>query len=195
MSIKYTLICLSIVISIHSFGQINQGMNCKTKLGLSLGYGTQSLITENYDYKIKLVNFQYSRKLMGNNDLGVDIVLSPHFVSVNFKPNIDINSYNSSFEFGLNGGFLIRKNIVDSSLYTYFLFSVGPHFITDAPDRQRMGFIFSDNAAFGLLFKIERDVYLDLRLGIRHISNANTRLPNSGINNLIFNLGVVFPLK
>ena len=59
----------------------------------------------------------------------------------------------------------------------------GPHFITAEVSRQANGFIFSDNLALGSFVKLsEKDLFLNLQFKIRHLSNAELKNPNAGIN-------------
>ena len=79
-------------------------------------------------------------------------------------------------------------------LYLYGLISSGPHYVSGTPERQADGFIFSDNLLLGLNVKLFEKIYLDLRSGFRHISNAGLNHPNGGVNDLVLNGGVFINL-
>jgi hypothetical protein len=72
--------------------------------------------------------------------------------------------------------------------------STGPHYVSDAPRRQAPGFLFSDNLIAGLNYAASKVLVLDFRFGARHISNANFKEPNGGVNNLILQFGLKFNL-
>jgi hypothetical protein len=84
----------------------------------------------------------------------------------------------------LNLGFLARENAFRDFLSFYLTISTGPHYVSGTPQRQANGFIFSDNFAGGINVRLTKNLYADLRSGIRHISNAGLRTPNGGVNAL-----------
>ncbi len=45
------------------------------------------------------------------------------------------------------------------------------------------GLAFSDVIALGLSYQI-KDIFLDFRYSMRHVSNANLSLPNNGLNSM-----------
>lgn len=94
-------------------------------------------------------------------------------------------------EFGTNIGIRYYQYI-SPGLYLYEMLGSGPHFITANLPRQAKGFIFSDNLAFGLYSCIskKKSLFLNTQIRIRHISNANLKLPNSGVNTLNILLGL-----
>src|SRR6185437_5436119 len=85
------------------------------------------------------------------------------------------------WEFGCNFGiqymYPLSKNI-----YSYINIGSGPHYITVHTYRQATGFIFSDNMGAGLYFFFSKTLALNTTYRLRHMSNANTRMPNEGIN-------------
>jgi hypothetical protein len=92
-------------------------------------------------------------------------------------------------EFGLNLG--IRNYIrINKGFYLYQMLGSGPHYITADLDRQATGFIFSDNLILGSLLLLNKNQMLNIQAGVRHISNANIKLPNRGVNTFVFRLGL-----
>ena len=92
-------------------------------------------------------------------------------------------------EFGLNLG--IRNHIrISRNFYLYQMLGSGPHYISAELDRQANGFIFSDNLAIGSYIHLSSKYFLNLQFGIRHISNANIKLPNRGVNSYIISVGI-----
>lgn len=92
-------------------------------------------------------------------------------------------------EFGVNLGFRNYIHINDK-LYFYQMLGSGPHYISARLNRQATGFIFSDNLAVGSLIHLHKSTFLNIQAGIRHISNANLKLPNRGVNSFIIMLGL-----
>ncbi len=97
------------------------------------------------------------------------------------------------YEFGLNGG--LRNYIrVNPNFYFYQMLGSGPHYISAVLTKQANGFIFSDNLAVGIYKRINKNsLFLNLQLGIRHISNADLKMPNRGVNsfNILVGLGKI----
>jgi hypothetical protein len=98
-------------------------------------------------------------------------------------------STKSELEFGINMGFKhmypLHKNI-----YSYILIGSGPHFFTATTSRQARGFIFSDNFGAGFYFFAGKKIAINLGFRLRHMSNANTRMPNHGINTYNYLIGI-----
>lgn len=170
-------------------------LQTKDKIGLSLGYGGQYLLPVSYKYDVILFQFHYFRKAIGNSLWALDIQFMPNFVLSNFRNNEVDNQRLQSFEFGLNGGLVLRRRLFSPKSSLYLALSLGPHYINNTPDRQKSGFIFSDNISIGYLHKIHPIAYLDCRMSMRHVSNAELEKPNKGINNLILYVGVVVPIE
>ncbi|MEE9373852.1 MAG: acyloxyacyl hydrolase [Saprospiraceae bacterium] len=106
--------------------------------------------------------------------------------------NHDIN------EKGIEAAILLGLNLEISILPKYWWLyvggSIGPQFISNAPIRQNDGFIFSDSAYAGNRFYIGNGKQIDLKIGLRHQSNAGISEPNGGINSLFLKGGVLFNL-
>lgn len=78
------------------------------------------------------------------------------------------------------------------SVYTYI--SAGPHYYNTPTIRQAKGFIFSDNMGAGCWLHLPKRFYINTMFKIRHMSNANTRYPNKGINtlNALIGFGITY---
>lgn len=94
------------------------------------------------------------------------------------------------YEFGLNLG--IRNYIkINEGFYFYQMLGSGPHYISADVGRQANGFIFSDNLALGTLLRLNaRGLFLNFQYVQRHISNANLKAPNGGVNSYNFVVGL-----
>ena len=97
-------------------------------------------------------------------------------------------------EFGLNTGLQYMLPL-SRDFYVYTLISTGPHFITVHSDHQAHGFIFSDDMGAGAYIFLSKGIALNTGMRIRHMSNANTRMPNHGINTVSYFLGINFMLR
>ncbi|AOW21999.1 hypothetical protein LPB138_03805 [Urechidicola croceus] len=71
--------------------------------------------------------------------------------------------------------------------------SIGPMITDTETERMAKGFAFSDVLSFGLSYKI-KTIILDLRYGVRHVSNAELQQPNSGYNSTNFEFGFLVEL-
>jgi hypothetical protein len=159
------------------------------KLGFITGYGNEKKFDVMYTYEILFFQFQYYYSLLKKKGWGVEVLLQPQYNITKYKNGFLDEEKKKGHEFGLNMGFLIRKNVVQEFLSSYLIISAGPHYVSGIPERQADGFIFSDNFFAGVSIKVFKSVYLDIRGGFRHISNAGFEKPNKGINSLIINGG------
>jgi hypothetical protein len=98
-------------------------------------------------------------------------------------------STKSQLEFGVNIGFKHMYPLC-KNIYSYILIGSGPHYFTTNTTRQARGFIFSDNFGAGFYFFKGTKISMNLGFRLRHMSNANTRTPNHGINTYNYHLGV-----
>jgi len=157
--------------------------------GIVISYGDQIKQTVNYNYHVMLFQLQYAKNIRKLKSWDINLLIQPQFNLTSFSPKSFPNNYDSGYEVGTNTGLLFRKKTSNEKLEGYFLFSVGPHFISKSPPRQSPGFIFSDNYASGLYYKLTEKSRLDLRLGFRHLSNLIFKKPNGGLNNYLLGIG------
>lgn len=139
-------------------------------------------------YQVLYFTGDYSRSFRAPN--------KPSFLSYYFEPQFNLvrtMQQSLDYEFGLNGG--IRNYIrVNPDLYFYQMLGSGPHYISAVLVKQANGFIFSDNLAIGIYKRINKNsLFLNLQFGIRHISNADLKFPNRGVNsfNILIGLGKI----
>jgi len=144
-----------------------------------------------YFYQVRFFQAQYYYSFLRRRTWGIDILVQPQYNMTNYRHINNILSESKGYEFGINAGLLVRKNIFKDLLSTYLCISTGPHYVSGTPERQANGFIFSDNLLLGFNIKILENTYLDLRPGFRHISNANLTPPNGGINSFVLGGGVL----
>jgi lipid A 3-O-deacylase len=111
-------------------------------------------------------------------------------LSLFFEPQFGVaaTQKQNGVEFGVGVGLKYAYPIVDS-YSVYILGSVGPHVMTLETQDQANGFIFNDTIGVGMEFKISPGSAIDIQCRLRHLSNAGTREPNYGIENLIGLIG------
>lgn len=131
-----------------------------------------------------LFYYNFANLLKGRKD-DLYIYLEPQIVSVFFSPD----DRGQEWEFGANLGLEYRLNFSDRTALIGAIGS-GPHYITAKVEKQASGFIFSDNFTLGLKQTLgDGSTDLHLRTRFRHISNANLKQPNQGIDSWFVILG------
>ncbi|MEZ4960838.1 MAG: acyloxyacyl hydrolase [Saprospiraceae bacterium] len=173
--------CFLILGHIQTFGQ-----SWKT-VGVHLGIPiVNEKLSEGRKYKPFQLLFYYNfANLLKGKRNDLFIYLEPQLVWVHFSPKDK-----KEWEFGANLGFEYRLNFSEKTALSAAIGS-GPHFITVETKQQARGFIFSDNFTAGLHQKLGNSgVNLDLKCRFRHISNANLKKPNKGIDSWFVIAGV-----
>lgn len=165
------------------------------QLGFVSGYGNQQSLGVKYTYEVVFFQFQHYYRLSKNSKWQIDLLTQPQFNTVKFKPIDTVPQMESGIEFGINVGFLFRRQIVNEKVHFYTFISSGPHYVSGTPARQVSGFIFSDNFFVGMDFQISPQLRLDIRPGFRHISNASIKQPNKGVNTVILSGGFILKLE
>lgn len=130
-----------------------------------------------------LLGYYTLKDLLPNKKNHLYIYLEPQLVLVNFSP-----SDKSEYEFGANLGIQYQLNLNPTSSLTALIGS-GPHYITVETNHQTQGYIFSDNFEIGYKHHLKKLVF-HLNWRFRHISNANFKKPNKGIDSWFFVLGI-----
>jgi len=203
MKIKILAIALFIFFLLFAFGSISLCAQEKLifkknryKVGFITGYGTQGANlesrVEDYDYEVHLYQLQCYYTLVKKKRGSIELLLQPQFNLTKLRPVDWLDVEMQGYEFGLNGGLLYRKYVFKGFISLYACLSTGPHFTSRTPLRQARGFLFSDNLFMGTSIKVYKKLYLDVRYGIRHISNAGLKAPNNGLNDIVFSEGLYF---
>lgn len=164
------------------------------KIGIQRGFGFQNGLAVDYIYRVHYFQLQYDYAFYITKNWSFELLFQPQYNEVHLKNDRTDKSFSSGWEAGLNGGFLVRKNILKDRLGFYACISSGPHYISQGLPRQVKGFIFSDNFFAGVNVKLVKIMYFDARFGLRHVSNAGIKNPNGGINNLFGSAGLFFTL-
>lgn len=98
-----------------------------------------------------------------------------------FNPETDI-------EIGVSLGFKYRYPL-SRKMSAYVLGSVGPHLITVQTVDQANGLVFFDTIGAGFSYFLTEKSAVNLEYRFRHLSNADIKEPNSGIDSHIFAVG------
>ena len=161
-----------------------QAVHSVPRTGLSAGFGNQVLLGKPYRYQVYLFHVSHQRPLWKKGATAVEMIFMAQVNPTRFKKEDSQPDFISGLEYGVNAGALIRRPAFRNRHSIYGMISSGPHYVTDAPVRQKEGFLFCNYFAAGLTLCDKQRVPVDLRLGVRHISNLGIKEPNGGINNL-----------
>mgnify|MGYP001350305284 CR=1 FL=1 len=186
-----TLLLFSFCLSKPAFSQHS--------IGLIIGSGSEKLGTIvdlgfDYKYRVKFHKLQYNYTFWERRTWSLDAVGILQLNTSKYLNTASESNYTQGYELGFNVGVALRKRLYKDYLSCYALLSTGPHYISGAPTRQIDGFIFSDNLFIGFDIKLVDNIYLNIRPGFRHISNAETRHPNLGINSFALTGGIIINL-
>jgi hypothetical protein len=104
-----------------------------------------------------------------------------------------IDKEQENFELGVQC-FLQPTFRLSEHLKAYFIAGIGPHYFSANTISQARGFIFADVMGLGLSVKPNSKNTIFANFRIRHLSNANTRQPNLGINTYNFHIGYIWKM-
>lgn len=191
-SIAAWLVFLALLVSFNAYA------GKKERLGLITGIGSQgNILLHNalfYRYDVALIHLNYSVCIVERKQLALFLLTEPQFNFARFRDK-DIPQFKPAFEFGTSFGFQLQQQLKNDKWKGYLGLQSGPHFISDSPLRQVPGFIIANHAYFGSLYHLSNHLSLDLRLGVRHMSNAGLEEPNGGINTFVFMVGLAYTHK
>lgn len=205
-------IFLVLILSLNSYSQKHENSNNSLSLGLNYGQSAQDRFpfnNSNYLYTTEFLKVQINyllaqKKFRYELHIEPSLYFSKHQLLNKFfiKPNSQFDTQEqideftrlkSFHEYALNIGIIMRYPFTDS-FSAYALGSVGPMVSTIGTERLRKGFSFSDILGFGLSLKKNKFI-VDLRLTIRHNSNANLYYPNHGHNSVGIESGISYQIK
>ncbi len=179
-SLTVNIISMRLLIAILlCFGFFAAPAQVKKSVGVHLGIPIiHEKLAEGRKYKPFQLLFYYNfADLLKGKKNDLFVYLEPQLVWVHFSPKAK-----GEFEFGANLGLEYRLHLSENSSLTAAIGS-GPHFITATTKQQAKGFIFSDNFTAGMHRRLGNSgLSLDLKCRFRHISNANFKQPNKGID-------------
>ncbi len=157
-----------------------------SEAGFIGGYGTAPIDEGRYKTALLIahIGMDVNRFLPGlrGHRGTLSLFLEPQFNPV-LKP--------SAVEFGLGIGLQYAYPLTER-ISPYILLVTGPHYITVDTTTQADGFSFSNAIGVGFYLTLTKGVALNCGYRRRHVSNAELRQPNSGIDSDIGLLGVSF---
>jgi opacity protein-like surface antigen len=107
-----------------------------------------------------------------------------------FEPQVNyVPSPDNDAEFGLIVGLKAAYPLTEK-LAVYGCLGTGPLFITVKTVDQANGFNFGSYVGAGVSYSVQKDTALNLGYRLRHVSNANLRSPNPGIDSNFLIVGV-----
>jgi len=168
--------------------------NSKHSVGLLYGFGDQCLLNESYEYTTNYFGIQYNYRLKSYATWHIEITSEAQWNQTNYRPVDLLEERAHGYEIGVSGGFLFRKFVHQKTQGIYSLCTIGPHYTSGTPERQSDGFLFASSAFIGAFTSISKTLRFEIRYGFRHISNANLKQPNGGVNQIIWNVGLTFQI-
>jgi lipid A 3-O-deacylase len=157
-----------------------------SEAGFISGYGNASIDEGSYKTLLLIAH------------IGADInrfipALRNHRGALSFflEPQVNPALQQSDIEFGLGIGLQYTYPLMEL-ISPYFLLVTGPHYISVDTTTQSGGFNFATAAGVGFYVSLAKKIALNCGYRYRHVSNAELRQPNGGINSHIGLLGVSF---
>jgi len=155
-----------------------------TESGAIIGAGTGSIPEGNYQPILLIWHLASDLKNyvapLKNHRGTLAVICEPQFNPV-VNPKTDI-------EFGVGIGLKYMYPLTDK-ISPYIMGSVGPHYISVQTDKQASGFIFADTIGAGLYYFLDKKSALNIGYRFRHVSNADLKSPNGGIDTQIGTIG------
>ncbi|MFT5963608.1 MAG: hypothetical protein ACI9L6_000310 [Flavobacterium sp.] len=192
--VKYVLIISFISNSYCQETQIDL-RDKRWKAGVLTGYGFKTGLIGNKTYVyqpyIIMVEFQ-KKKVYFKNNLSLDYSISAEYNAVKYynkRSDTGVTEMLDNTDIGLNFNFVLCKKISEK-VDLYLILGTGPHYLHNKLTRQAKGLIFSDNLGIGSNVNINENYILDFRFVLRHLSNADLKYPNIGIENKILFVGI-----
>jgi len=169
------------------------------KVGLFYAYGVQGgalLNDKDYNYKTKTVALQLFYPLK-RGKYNFDLLIEP---TIGFAQHQLLNRFfvkNTEADFetkrnvftrnkNLTEILLIGNVVISKELFKgeslYAIFGFGPMTINKRTERLAKGFAFVSTIGFGLRTQLNKHLFLNVSAKLRHLSNAELKQPNGGIN-------------
>ncbi len=198
----FILILIICFISKSAFSQEKHSYYSNHKIGFIFGYGKQDVhllgieidLKVPYIYEVQLFEIDYFLPLYINSSWSIESHLRLVYGITHYQQNKRSLKEIKNNEVGISSGFFISRSFFNNFIKVYFATSLGPFYSKGTPDRQVSGFMFCGNYDIGINLELRKHVYLDLRTGFRHLSNAGLRKPNGGLNSWMVNGGIIFEM-
>jgi hypothetical protein len=158
-----------------------------TELGTIIGYGNGTITEGDYTTLLLIAHIgmdinRYIPALRDNRGT----------LSFFFEPQFNpVLTPSSQYEFGVGIGFQYSYPLSEF-ISPYILAVTGPQYISVHSTHQADGLNFASAIGAGLYFSLTQNMSLNLGYRYRHVSNANLKQPNGGINSQIGLMGLAF---
>lgn len=214
MPLKFTYLgCIILFfISFTTMKGFAQEKNKKFKYGFNYGMGEQGVFpfhSKDYTYEVQFYKLQVNYLIKQKNKHSVELNIEPsiyiakhqllneQFVRPDYGENYleareQFTQLKTMKEYSLGIGIIYRYQL-NQKLSTYIIGSVGPMITDTETERMAKGFAFSDVFSIGFSHSISSIIF-DIRYGVRHVSNLNLSLPNSGYNATNIEVGFLIEL-
>tara|TARA_B100000497_G_scaffold34586_1_gene40555 strand:+ start:4870 stop:5478 length:609 start_codon:yes stop_codon:yes gene_type:complete len=177
-----------------SFAQVSHKFR-----GVSLSLYDQKIgntdLDKDYLYRSMAISISQKQRLFSLPIIAITAELQTQLgvtnVSEQRNSGVQIKGIETAILVGLN----LELSLLPKYWWIYVGGSIGPQFISNTPQRQNDGFVFSDSVYAGSRIKAGIRSQLDLKAGFRHQSNAGISQPNGGINSLFISVGVLSLIK
>ncbi len=157
-----------------------------SEAGFIAGYGRASIDEGSYKMLLLIAHF--------GTDINRFIPALRHHrgvLSFFLEPQFNPVLTPSESEVGLGIGLQYTYPLTEL-MAPYFLLVTGPHYISVDTTTQAEGYNFASAAGVGLYISLAKNIALNCGYRYRHVSNAELRQPNGGINSHIGLLGLSF---
>ena len=150
--------------------------------GFGYGIDNNSLPEGNYSPRNFSAQFTCKGSFLKNDSVrGKEdffLFFEPMYNVVVIKsPKGNLQEWDGGITTGLKYNYRLLPSLVLS-----FQVGSGPHWFSATTSRQAPGFLFSNQVGFALYQELSEKVSVSFMFRIRHMSNADTRQPNHGIN-------------
>jgi len=160
--------------------------------GLSYGCGRSYIERDDYfhdNYYLR-GHFYYTPK-QHQDSFQLQLAIEPE---INDARHRDFNAKRiQMYEYSVTFGGIARQYI-GSKWSVYAFLGTGPVYLDMATKREPRGMAVTNTLALGTSYRF-KNMWIELRPNLRHISNADTRNPNRGIDTANLELGIFFPFK
>ena len=139
-----------------------------------------------YEFQIEPGVYSASHRLLN------EYFIKPSWGSGYLEERKRLMASKTIMEYALNLGFQVRYYL-NSNFRCFILAGTGPMVSDTDTERMAKGFAFSDVFALGVAYSTGK-IMFEVRPGLRHVSNAGFRSPNSGYNSSNIDFGITVAL-
>lgn len=203
---QYFIVLLGIFSFLNSQAQVFKERH-RVKLGVMYGWADQSPYKEaDYAWESNQIKLQFSYLLKKGRIFDYEFLSEPQVNITKFRQfnrtlNLTEEERNANkvvqlehlFEYGITNGILFRHHL-NKYLSTYGIVSFGALYLGDSTARLPKGISFASQASLGISLKTFKNTSFDMRVGMRHLSNAGLKSPNSGVNTFHVETGFMISL-